>query len=61
MTSLMYGSQKAELRQTESTVVVTGGWGVDGSKCSTAVKNSVSSGDLTHIMVIIAKDTVLYT
>ena len=54
-------AKKAELRQTESTVVVTGGWGVDGSKCSTAVKNSVSSGDLTHIMVIIAKDTVLYT
>ena len=54
-------AKKAELRQTESTVVVTGGWGVDGSKCSTAVKNSVSSGDLTHIMVIILNATELHT
>ena len=55
------GATKAELRETGSIVVVTGGWGVDGSKCSTAVKNSLSSGDLTCITVIIAKDTVLYT
>ena len=55
------GAKKAELRETESVVVVTSGWGGDGSKSSTAVKNSVSSGDLTCITVIIAKDTVLYT
>ena len=50
--------KNAELRETESKVVVTRGWG-GGSKGTIPVKKSISSGDLMCIMAIIANNTVL--